>query len=641
MGESFDEADLVKKLMSLVPERFIQIIASIEQFLDLDTMLLPKAIGILKAFEERTNARTKTPQRKDDQVLLSYSEWQSKHKENESKNRFRGNKERNGRGRSSRGRGWYGKSRTPDHDQIKNQYKGDEKVKDKSKIKCFKCDLLGHYASECPQKNKGNEANLTKTYDDEPSLLMAAVERCQKEVVFLNETKVNPSKYAKEPVSNETWYLDNGASNHMTGNLLAFYVIDNNVGGKVKFGDGSTVVIEGRGSIILSCKNGEQRILTDVYYIPMLKNNMLSLGQATEGGCEIRMKGEFPWMYEKSARLLMKVQKSPNRLYKTDMKIGSPMCFHTQLDDEAWKWHGRLGHISFDTMKLMASKWVVKGLPTLNKPTKLCEACLAGKLTRTPFPAQSLFRSERPLELVSMDLCGPITPETQAGNRYFMLVVDDCTRYMWVYLLKTKDQAIGAFKVFKKQVENEFGLKIKCVRSDRGGEFTSNEFKQFCDEHGIKRQLTTPYTPQQNGMMEGRNRTVLNMTRSLLKAMSMPQNYWAEAVRHSIYLLNRIPTKPLTGKTPYEILKGRKPNLQHLRVFGCVAYVKVVQPHLNKLQDRSVPMVYLGTEEGTKGHRFYNPKADKLVIGRDVEFADDQKWDWSTYVPEGKDESPC
>lgn len=171
-------------------------------------------------------------------------------------------------------------------------------------------------------------------------------------------------------------------------------------------------------------------------------------------------------------------------------------------------------------------------------------SCLAGKQTRLPFPQQSSYRSGNPLELVSVDLCGPITPETQSGNRYFMLLIDDCTRFIWVYMLKSNDQALECFKNFKAKVEKEVGRSIKTLRSNRGGKFTSIDFANFCEKNAyISMQLTTLYIPQHNGIVERRNRTVMNMTRSLLKQMSIPHVFWAEGVRHSVYILNRVTTK--------------------------------------------------------------------------------------------------
>ncbi|KAG6539068.1 hypothetical protein ZIOFF_004221 [Zingiber officinale] len=175
-------------------------------------------------------------------------------------------------------------------------------------------------------------------------------------------------------------------------------------------------------------------------------------------------------------------------------------------------------------------------------------------------------------------------------------------------LAHTKNDAFQAFKKFKVLTENKTGYKIRTLRTDRGGEFLSTEFTRFCGNEGIERHLTAPYTPQQNGVVERRNRTVMAMARSLLKGTHMPARFWGEAVRHAVYLLNRLPTKALGERTPFEAWMGRKPHLSHLRVFGCVAYVKNTTPHLKKLDDRSSPMVYLGVEEGCKAHRLFDPK---------------------------------
>lgn len=179
-----------------------------------------------------------------------------------------------------------------------------------------------------------------------------------------------------------------------------------------------------------------------------------------------------------------------------------------------------------------------------------------------------------------------------------MLLVDDFSRYMWGVLVKTKDQAFVAFKRFKAAAEWESGLKLKMLRSDRGGEFSSNEVSSFCENHGIRRQLTAPYNPQQKGVVERRNQTVVAMAHCLLKRQDMSGCYRGEAVATTIYLLNRSPTKIVAGKTPYEAWKGYKPKVNILRIFGCLAHVKVTGPSGGKLVDRSVPMVLIDYEKG-------------------------------------------
>ncbi|GJV36690.1 ribonuclease H-like domain, reverse transcriptase, RNA-dependent DNA polymerase [Tanacetum coccineum] len=178
------------------------------------------------------------------------------------------------------------------------------------------------------------------------------------------------------------------------------------------------------------------------------------------------------------------------------------------------------------------------------------------------------------------------------------------------------------------------------LRTDRGGEFTSNEFTQYCKVNGIARQLTAPYSPQQNGVVERRNRTIMSMTRCMMKATNMPQNFWAEAVRHAIHILNSVPTKALEDITPYEAIKKRKPNLENLRIFGCIAYAKVPSQHLTKLDDRSIKMVHLGSEQGSKAYRLYNPATHRICVSRDVKFKEDETWDWNEYISEHTDNEP-
>jgi transposase InsO family protein len=173
---------------------------------------------------------------------------------------------------------------------------------------------------------------------------------------------------------------------------------------------------------------------------------------------------------------------------------------------------------------------MVKGLPALIEVEEKCVDCLVGKQHRNAIPKQANWRATMKLELVHSDVCGPINPESNAGNRYFITFTDDFSRKTWTYFLKDKSSVFDVFKRFKALVERESSCLIQCLRTDRGGEFTSNAFNDFCSSQGIKRQLTAAYTPQQNGVSERKNRTLMNMGRSVLSCREVPKQFWHDAV---------------------------------------------------------------------------------------------------------------
>lgn len=199
---------------------------------------------------------------------------------------------------------------------------------------------------------------------------------------------------------------------------------------------------------------------------------------------------------------------------------------------------------------------------------------------------------------------------------------------MWVYFLKTKDETLEAFKNLCALVERGPERRVRTFRTDRGGEFGSNEFDKYCEKAGITRHYTAPYTPQQNGVVERRNRTVVEMAMSCLKEMKLPSLLWGEAVRHAVYLLNRLPTRALSGITPYEAWSDKKPHIGHIRVFGCIAYMKIPSQKTTKLDDRSRPVVNLGKEPGTKAYRLYDPINNKVCVSQDVIFEENKSWSW-------------
>ncbi|KAG7594052.1 Integrase catalytic core [Arabidopsis thaliana x Arabidopsis arenosa] len=605
LGVNIEESRLVKKFLKSIPrKKYIHIVAALEQVLDLNTTTFEDIVGRLKVYEERV---TEEEDSHEDQSNLLYTNMDS---QNSYSNRDYNNEYR-GRGRG--GRNFYrGRGR--------GRYGG----RDSSQITCYRCDKIGHYASNCPdrllklQEAQGNEQKDTQVADE---LMMH-------EVVYLNEKSCVPSKFETNIDGENVWYLDNGASNHMTGDRRYFDKLDHSVTGKVRFGDDSRIDIKGKGTIAFIDLNGRSRVMTDVYFIPDLKSNIISLGQATESGCDIRLKDGYLTMHDRDGKLLVKAERSKNRLYKVKMGLKDNTCLYLTTVSESSLWHARMGHVSLETIKAMIDKELVQGASTFVLEKEICGSCLLGKQTRAAFPQESTYRATKKLELIHGDLCGPITPSTSAANRYIFVLIDDYSRYMWTVLLKEKGDAFQKFKNFKNLVEKESEARIQTLRTDRGGEFVSHEFNTFCEEHGIKRHLTAPYTPQQNGVVERRNRTLMEMTRSILKHMHMPNYLWGEAIRHSTYLLNRVTTRALKDKIPYECFRDKKPAISHIRVFGCAAYAKVDKHHLKKLDDRSRVLIHLGIEPGSKAYRLLDPQTRKIVVSCDVVFDETKGWSW-------------
>nr|GEY89548.1 copia-type polyprotein [Tanacetum cinerariifolium] len=361
----------------------------------------------------------------------------------------------------------------------------------------------------------------------------------------------------------------------------------------------------------------------------ILQNAFKGIDKVKKKNYDIHFKDHSATIRNREGKLIAKVPMSKNRMFILNIQHDEAKCLKSCLEDHSWLWHMSYGHLNFGDLKLLSSKGMVKWLDHIDHPNQVCEGCLFGKHARSSFLKESTSRAKEPLQLIHTDLYGPITPPSHGKNLYFMLFIDDYSRKTWVYFLKEKSQAFEAFKTFKAMVEKEKGLKIKSMGSDRGGEFLSKKFNKFCEDNRIQRFLTAPYSPQQNGVVERKNRTILNMVRSMLKTKKMPKEFWAEAVNCAVYLLNRCPSKSLDNKTPQEAWNGLKPTVSHLRVFGSIEYVHVPSQRRLKLDDRSEKHVFVGYEKQSKGYKLYNPVKKKVVVSRDVEFDEEGSWDWS------------
>jgi hypothetical protein len=288
-------------------------------------------------------------------------------------------------------------------------------------------------------------------------------------------------------------------------------------------------------------------------------------------------------------------------------------------------WHKRFGHICMETLRMMKNKDIVRGLETLNftgKPNvSKCEICNIMKATRLKFHKREIPRVSERLDLIHMDICGPITPASMSGKRYFITFVDDATRKSEVYFLEKKSEAMEKFKEFKIKVEKQTGLKIKRIRSDNGGEFIGKEFTSFLKSEGISHELTNVYSPEQNGIAERLNRTLGDKVRCMLANSGLPEIFWAEAVRTANFVRNVSSCRTCDGKTPAELWDGHKPSVSFLKIFGCTAYATIPKIKRGwKYGQRALKLVFLGYSIDRKGYRLWNPSGKEIIDSRDIRF---------------------
>ena len=303
-------------------------------------------------------------------------------------------------------------------------------------------------------------------------------------------------------------------------------------------------------------------------------------------------------------------------------------CFQTILEDNTHLWHYRYGHLSFKGLRTLQYKQTMRGLPQLKATSKICTDCMVGKQHRDPIPKRSLWRASQRLQLVHADICEPIKPISNSKKRYFISFIDDYSRKVWIYFLAEKSEAFTIFKNYKNLVEKETRVFIRCLCTNKGGEFISHEFNVFCKANGISRQLTATYTPQQNGVAEHKNRTIMNMVRSMLSEKQVPKNFWPEAVNWTAHVLTRSPTLAVKDMTPKEAWSGVKPNVDYFQVFGCIGHVHVSDSKRKKLDNKSFQCVLLGMSEESKAYGLYDPESKKIVLSKDVVFKENECWDW-------------
>lgn len=357
------------------------------------------------------------------------------------------------------------------------------------------------------------------------------------------------------------WVLDSGCTDHMISDKDMFCELDKNDGPRtyVTFGDNSKGKVLGLGKVAITRDNS----IKNGMLVESLGYNLLSVSKLTDYGfnvlftkvdCQVFRQDDYSMVFTGVRRGDLDFTISPQ-----------PRTCLLAESSKGWLWHRRLGHVGMRNLdKLIKGDHISGVKDVIFDKDRLSSACQAGKQVGGSHPVKNIMTTKRPLELLHMDLFGPNAYKSLGGNSFGLVIVDDFSRFTWVFFLEDKSQVQKIFKTFAKKAQNQFEVKIKKVRSDNGSEFKNTNVDTFLDEEGIAHEFSTTYKPQQNGVVERKNRTLIEMARTMLDEYKTPRHFWVEAMETTYHAINRLYLYKILGKTAYD---------GYFRVFGSKCYI--------------------------------------------------------------------
>jgi transposase InsO family protein len=286
----------------------------------------------------------------------------------------------------------------------------------------------------------------------------------------------------------------------------------------------------------------------------------------------------------------------------------------------SWLWHRRLAHVGMKNLHKLLKGEHILGLTNVHfEKDRICSACQAEKQVRVHHPHKNIMTTDRPLELLHMDLFGPIANISISGSKYFLVIVDDYSHFTWVFFLQEKSQTQETLKGFLRRAQNKFRLRIKRIRSNNGTKFKNSQIEGFLEDEGIKHEFSSPYT-QQNGVVERKNRTLLDMARTMLDEYKTLSRFWAEAINIVCYSINRSYLHWILKKTSYELLTGKKPNVSYFRGFGSKCFILIKRGRKFKFAAKALEGFLLGYDLNTRAYRVFNKSTGLVEVSCDIVF---------------------
>lgn len=499
----------------------------------------------------------------------------------------------------------------------KNNSNGSSTPSDSNSQKCVGCDGQANSGFRWCQKCYDAKYAKKKNQQANPTANPATTYNLC--TVTTLASKVHDSNY----------YMDSGASRHMTNRSIDVQDIQSSDGTRIHGATGSkSTPTDGIGCIQMKGKNATVQY-NDVLVAKNINNNLLSVSTIDKKGAwvlfgdgQVTVTCDRPEI-KRTDSVIATGTLLNNGLYAMDESVipaSIPALTVTQTMT-LQQLHERMGHAGKHKLRSMVNSNLLGDvkITDIDSVDVKCTECDLGKLKRTKFNKQKGVVTTEVGEVVHSDVCGPINPATMAGTQYFVSFIDDFSRYSWVYFMKHKSEVFSKFRLFEAELELHHQKKVKTLHSDGGGEYLSNVFKLHLESRGIHHKFSPPYTPQTKGIAERFNRTIMDMVRPMMRTRRVQKPLWAEAVKFANFIRNRLTTK-ITGKSPISRLSGNESmKISDIHTFGCKVVYKD-NTEKEKLQDRGIIGTYLGYDDIEHYHRVFDSARQQTVITRDVSF---------------------
>ncbi|KAJ9698075.1 hypothetical protein PVL29_007267 [Vitis rotundifolia] len=492
---------------------------------------------------------------------------------------------------------------------------------------CTYCNKLGHTRDRCYQLHgrSPRTTHVAQSSDPQPpqppssstsqdiSLTDSGYDQATKSASVASVAQTgNSSACLSHTSSLGPWILDSSASDHISGNKDLFSSITTTSAlPTVTLANGSQTVAKGIGL----AHPLPSLPLTSVLYTPECSFNLISINKITRTlNCSITFSDKFVTLQDQHTRKTIGIGRESQDLYHLTSPSTPAVCIST---DAPLLIHSRLGHPSLSKFQ--------KLVPRFSSLSSLaCESCQLGKHTRVSFPKRLNNRAKSPFELVHTDVWGPCRTASTLGFQYFVTFIDNYSRCTWLFLMKNRAELFSIFYKFYAEIQTQFNISIHVLRSDNAREYFSAPFTSFMSQHGILHQSSCAHTPQQNGVVERKNRLLVEIARTLLLHSNVPFRFWGDAVLTTWYLINRMPSSVLHDQIPHSLLFPDQP-LYFLppRIFGCTCFIHILTPEQDKLSAKATKCIFLGYSRLQKDYRCYSSETHRYFLSANVTFFED------------------